>query len=550
MRRSLKLRVMNWPMCTISANNELGETIRLDDGHRVDEAVFVGPSMLGTIYRSTQSPEWYRLVPIENASIEWRHSVSSQAAAAPQTIARSRKFWQQSFGNSTQLVFSYAANEPGQTLAELITSGEPAERLRGAACLVRALSQWWLAFSPPVFPLPADIVISDDGQARLLAIPRSELPNIQAVFARPQRLLYLAPEMLRSATNIAWDTASWQAMDSYAVGVCLLACFCELPSISQVESTLFRCATGSIFSKPTLRADFPAWLEQFPHHRNTLNLIRRLISRDPASRMSVDLKHLPHQLEQLREMFDPRTAVAWLRDQAKPKEALKLLQELLARAVSPDGETQQQYDLLCLAGELCARFLHQPLEAIDYFERAIGLDPVRHEAHREQLRIIAGARHHRALATLLDSHSSVSDEIDAKLWRNYAALFGNRTTYGNGDTEQMDDRLVASYVIWRRQFALARDFIYPRLFDDEQNYIWWDFDLGLAYVQSFFGLASEDPDNLQRATDQLQQIKSSLQLAMGSGLFEETQVHQYGEEVADLEYRIYLAKQNIKRSDS
>ena len=206
-------------------------------------------------------------------------------------------------------------------------------------------------------------------------MPRGQLPNVRAVFAAPERALYLAPEFLRSAANVAWDAATWQGVDRYAIGVSLLDSYYQLPATPSADAALSRGAAGTLLSSLTPRTDLPNWLDRFENRRNTVAFLKRLTSPILQTRLSVDLKQLVERLERLLELFDPRHAVASLRDSAQPKVALDLLQELFP-LVEPLGiESECQFDLLCLAGELCAQYLRRPLEAVDYYERAITLRP-------------------------------------------------------------------------------------------------------------------------------------------------------------------------------
>ena len=103
----------------------------------------------------------------------------------------------------------------------------------------------------------------------------------------------------------------------------------------------------------------------------------------------------------------------------------------------------------------------------------------------------------------------------------------------------MDDRLVGTYWLWRQQYARARDFLLPRLCDAQQTYIWWDFELNLAYVQAYLGLENGDGTNLALAKQQLQMIKDGLNFVSQNASLDPDLIHQYGSEIADLEHRIF-----------
>lgn len=534
-------------MYTKTADNPLSQNVTLQEGNWRDDAVLIGASQRGWIYRSTRGLAWYRLVPIQDAPLDWRHSLRSEHPPKDAPVLVSERDWQQPIQGAIHLVMLYRSELPAQSLAECLGGFKPSARLKSTISCLRGLRQWWKAAAAPLLPMPADMIVDEQGQARLLWAPRGALPNASSIFADRQRALYVSPEFLRAASNVPWDTMTWEAVDRYAIGVSLLNCYFELPGFPNADTALSRAANGTLFSRLTLRADLPVWLARFEQHRNTLSLARRLTSSQLNTRAQVDLEVLADRLEHELELFDPRAAAARLRDRTQPLEALNLLRELFPQADSADIiDADQRYDLLLLAAELCARYLRSPLEAIDYYERALALRPERREAYREQLRVIANARHHPALASLLESDSEVAVQADIKLWRNHRLLTGPRASHAIDDDDKMDDLLVARYVLWRKQFDVARDFIYPRLLDEQQNYIWWDFDLNLAYVSAFIGLEKGDHSNLALAAKQLQQIKGGLQHIEQSGALEPELVHQYGEEVAALEFQIVQARAAVR----
>lgn len=533
------------PMSTMTADKRAATTAVFDDGVHCDEARLVGSSMRGWVYRSTQGSIWYRLIPVEEAPLAWRHALRRPPVVGDESIVRAERDWHQTVDGTPRLVIAYRAE--GQSVAECLDDSDPGARLRGVVACLRALPTWWKSVGSPLWTLPADVILTASQSARLLWMPSGQLPDTRSVFADPQRAIFLPPEVMRSATDISWDVKTWEAVDRYASGVVLVACYYQLPAELDAERAMWHAATGSAVARLPARADLPFWLERFGDHRNTVALIRRLTSTSLSSRLNVDLPALAGRMERMLELLDPRAAVAWLRDRTQPREALVLVQDLLASMARASAfDPVVHYDLLCLAGDICARYLRQPLDAIDYYERAVMLDARRPEAYREQLRIVAGARLQIALASLIESSSTVATDADVKLWRDYRYCAGERTWHGETEEEELDDGMVARYLLWRRQFVVARDFIFPRLTDKSGTYIWWDFGLGLAYVEAFLGLETGDGTNLARAAEQLQQIKNGLLVAEGNAAIDPARVHHYGGEVADLEYRIVRARAGLR----
>lgn len=529
-------------------------TVVFHDGSHGNEAMLVGPSLFGWVYRSSCGTTWYRLFPSEQldhvgqSELEWRHRFRTQTLPPSSSILTAQRDWHQLFEDESWLVVAYESARPGKSLAEHIRGKDATLRMRSAVAALRALPEWWNTLELPILPLPADIVVSDDGSIQLLWIPRPRLPDSNTAVANPERILHMPPELLRSAANVAWDIATWKAVDLYAIGVTLLGCYCQLPDVQRPVPLMQRAATGSLFQKLQARCDLPPWLERFSNHRNTVSGLHRLTSPVLKTRLEVDLGKLADRLERSLALFDPRSAVAWLRDQAKPQEALDLLQELFPLTASLEIDTDLQYDLLCMAGELCARYLRRVLDALDYYERAIDLNGHRREAYREQLRVIASSPHHMELADIVESNSPISTDLDMKLWRNYRFLVGGRTTHASNDDDEMDDRSIAHYTLSRRQYDVACDFIKPRLLDETGRYIWWDFELMLALGWAFLGIG--DRSNLELASQQIQQIKNGLEYVRRNCSLEMSLVQQYGDDLSDLEYRVFVARSSSSPLDT
>jgi hypothetical protein len=143
--------------------------------------------------------------------------------------------------------------------------------------------------------------------------------------------------------------------------------------------------------------------------------------------------------------------------------------------------------------------------------------------------------------------AAVAQDVDQKLWRNYVALFGDRAVHADDEEDAQVDRLVADYLIWRKDFGKAQQFILSRLFDRQGTYIWWDFELMLSYVHTFLGLETGNGANLQLARDQLQQVREALLQVGHNTLMEPSQFHQIGGEIADLELFIAQQLSQVKR---
>lgn len=526
-------------MSTTTAVKRPPETITLEDGSRAIEAQYQGVSMRGLVYRSARGDAWYRVIPVEDAPLDWRHDIRTHRPPAADAIVAAQADWQQLIDDVPYLVVAYPAAQPGRSLAEILEQSLPEERVIAAVAVLRTLGALWQAAPPPHYLMPADIVLTAAGDARWLWLPPGPPPKPADVYREMERVCYLAPELLRHGAAGVSDGAAAEGVERFSVGACLIQAYCQLPATDAPATALQRAAGATLLAQLKPRPDLPPWLERFPDHRNTLSLLRRLLAPAASDRAAIDLRQLAERLDRLRHLFDPRAAVSLLRDRTEPKAALDLLQELFPLAESLRIDLHCQYDLLCIAGELSASYLQRSLEAIDYYERAVALQPQAPTALREQLRLIAHVRHHLDLATLLEVSPGVATEIDVKLWRNYRALHGERQTHAMEEAGQQDDILMAEYLLLRRQYETARDFIYPRLCDARGEYAWWDFGLNLAYVKAFIGLETGDGANLARAQSQLTKVKEALSYLHQAGTMSQSLIQQFGQEVAALELAIF-----------
>jgi hypothetical protein len=237
-----------------------------------------------------------------------------------------------------------------------------------------------------------------------------------------------------------------------------------------------------------------------------------------------------------------------LRDSSRPQEALDLLEELFPQAESLEVPEAQSYSLYCLAGELCSRYLNRPLDAIDYYERALQFNATAPTAFREELALISTSRHHPALSAMIQSDASIAQNVDEKLRRNYSVLFGDRQTHAESEDDELIDRQVADYFLWRGQFPKAQQFILSRLFDEQNHYVWWDLELMISYVWSFLGLETGDGRNLTLAREQLQQVKDGLRLLSDSSPSTTTLFEQVGPEIAELDLLIAARLADIQKA--
>src|SRR5262249_6886780 len=154
----------------------------------------------------------------------------------------------------------------------------------------RALPSWWDNLSSPLFPMPSEIAYTNDCSPVLLALPHLrtpgisdwQTPNVDAVFAEPQRGMYMAPELV-----CARDGTSGERLDLYALGVSMMQCVYKISPADKAETTLFRAASGTAFAQSKLKSSLPFWLEEFDATRRAISIINRIVSPEPAARSVV-----------------------------------------------------------------------------------------------------------------------------------------------------------------------------------------------------------------------------------------------------------------------
>jgi hypothetical protein len=515
------ISAMTWKMSTKNAGAAPGNEIELASNEKIR---LVGPAMHGWIYRSCTRPAYYRLLPVELVLFKDRDHIKKkwQGKLMHQNVAVIKDSW----ADDRFFYVCYDARGLGHTLLEALANPDPCARLNHAARALRALPSWWTILSSPLFLMPSEITYTNDCSPVLLALPSWPRPNIGAVFAEPQRGMYLAPELV-----CARDGTSGERLDLYALGVSLLQCVYRIPPADEAGAILFRAASGTAFARSKLESSLPFWLEEFDVTRRAISIINRMVSPDPAARSVVDPESLAGHLEQFSKRMDPVAAAIEMRDQGRPRDAFALLENVLLM--------QESYDLLVVAGELAGEFLNRPLEAVEFFERAIARKPQYLEAYKGQFKVIARARDLPPLRDLIKKNSVAARDMDSKIERDFQTLhaYFQSAHVSNGSGQEAEEKM-ARYWIWRQMVDSALDFIYPRLFDGE-IYLWWKFGLNLIYADALILR-----DRLEDAEQQLLIIKHGLQKARSNGTVPDYEIQQHGEALADLEVKLLELKRS------
>jgi len=216
----------------------------------------------------------------------------------------------------------------------------------------------------------------------------------------------------------------------------------------------------------------------------------------------------------------------------------------------------QHYDLLVLAGETAAEFAARPLDAVDFYEQAISLDPARTEAYTGQFQLLSGARRFRPVADLYERQGAASLQMDSKVWRDFDRLSPEKQTSHELD---MADYLLwrCTFPLWDRELDAAVAFIHRRLFNARGEFQGWKVGLNLAYAQALFmqslrvgrEAATSDSarqrgcERLNAAVSQLNLTQSWLNHLISQQHLDPRDVLDYGETLDDLTVRFHELKQ-------
>lgn len=494
--------------------------LELPNGQR-DLLEYVGPSMQGWIFRSRRDRAVYRILPIredgppclDDAPLVRRHEIRVWAAPSRPRLPGLAPIVQAepcTLGGLPYFVVRYEI-DPEYSLQDALREPDCGVRLGYALRVLRALPAWWEKLYAGLLPMPADIFYAED-DPWLLPLPlRTDphLPDAEVVLTEPERVWYLAPELVRGQTS----RVSGDNLDRYALGVALWQCFHRLPeargSCAEPALQVLRQAVHGLNLHPTPQSwEMPFWLERLEATQEVIEQLRKLLALDPLVRATQSPRPLAEYLVRRRELMDPVSAVKWLLGTNKSREAHDLLQDVLL--------DRESYDLLLLAGDIAGAYLHRSLEAGELYEKAIEKSPDQLEAYERQLTALL-----QGFKTLLEVINRLAIRgqdvgelnksltlLDARIQRDFDRL--------PTVLQERREAAVARYYIRRGQQVKALQFTYPRLVPAQPE-VWWKFDLALAYVEAYRDLARADRRQLQPALQQVRFTMAKLHEAATAG---------------------------------
>jgi len=452
--------------------------------------------MWGLIYRSVNGPFSYRVLP-GDTPVQQIHSMRKWVGALPRRFLAPVEEVNNSW--DPKRVFDFVRYKVGNSaisLAEALRHTDPAFRLTSLATALETLQAWWLNTGGAILPTPAEIVLSRDAGPLLLPRPTEPVPTQESVFDQPERALYVSPTRVRGERASSPDSD-----DRYAFAVMLATCLYERSDFDAGE-TLVRAAAGVLFDPVSPATRIPAWMRLLPIVDTIQEKLGSLLcdaSFDPIT-LAFEIRHWVERLS-------PLVAVKELRQAGSNQRALDLIVALLRVAETETALRNNMYELLLDAGEIASKYLHRPLDALEFQERAIATRPDLPKAYQEQLVLIGRIEAASEDGGLPGARPNLLQDLDAVAWRDFNSLSPK-------DREE-HEHTMSRYLLNRGRFAEAQRFILPLIYDPQRGYLPAKFELNLDYVEALIGL----PNKLG-ARDHFRVARRMVEIAGVNGRYE------------------------------
>ena len=429
---------------------------------------FVGPSLWGYVYREVNGSRFFRLLPIADVhTLDKRRCIAEcvgrprQAGVAPIVAAGEATLLQHQY---YYVAFEVAG---GTSLAHVLNDEDHELRLRRLAAVLRFLPDWWAKLGGGLVPTPSDIVFSERWPF-LLALPLlGWWPRFEALVEDRERLAYVAPEIIRGNGQLVRD----RNLDLYACGMAAFSALFQVNLDQSPWSLLEQAAASTLCRSDRTTQRLPFWMERADQYARTMQMLQSALNPDPRRRGTVDPLQLAAALEQLADYSDPMKLVQELRHRRAGEQALHLIEDICLR--------ESRWDLLVAAAQISGDELGRPVEAIEFYERAIQLQPHNAELKSAQLSLLIDNMPAVFIQALKDQATDADSRLDDMVWRDFKTL---------SDSEQKRSANgVGSYYLLRERFSDAAGILYQHLFDGG-TFMWWEVDRSLLYVKSLAGL--------------------------------------------------------------
>jgi tetratricopeptide (TPR) repeat protein len=423
----------------------------------------VGPSLRGYVFRCSEAGLYFRLIPIDDIptltqrrAVADRVSLPRQSKIAPVVDAGDTRI-------SGDLYYYVSYEMPNtRTLSDLLEDPDNGSRLALISRVVSALPEWWQKIAEGILPMPADIVFAEYQWPTLLALPPDTgwWPRIETLIAEPERIWFIAPEMVRGSLL----KFNYRAVDVYACAVMAFRCFFSHDPGQRAEVLLRKAASGTLFELKKQTARIPSWFQALAPFQTTCQSILTGLSLDPRERANVSLSGLAAGLSTLTLYTDSLKAADAYHAEGRNEEAVALLQEASLTDERPE---------LCLVAALIAHeHLCDPVRAIEFYERAVSRGAGQ-QAFRGQLRVLVESID--TTQALRQGGAEIRERLDGMVLRDFGALPRHEQSQIVLD--------VANYLMIAANYLQARQVLYPHLYEG-RTHLWWEFDRNLLYAEA------------------------------------------------------------------
>ena len=509
---------MPWPMCMkmLKNSDKIREfSLKLPNGGTVRYRN-IGIAMWGWVYKAVDAPYMARLLPIEDVREK------EKRAKITDCINRPRQPQVVPIVDTQQIkldghFYFYIGYEfdPDGTWEELIENEDPILRLQYAAKVLQAIPFWWNLGHAGNIPMTRDIVLLD-GTPFLLPLPLQDWPRLESLFIEPERIRFLAPELICSFASLVRD----RNISLYAICVCILRCFYNFDDIADAGGLLARAASGNIFTKTNLKSRIPFWMEKVDQVHALRDRLLQAVHPDPRIRSVIDPGQMAAMLEANGRYLNPEMVIDTLRRSGRSQDAINLLQDILIEHYT--------YDFLLKGAQIAWTDLAKVIEAISFYDQAISVKPDNREAYKEQLELILNNTIDVVISFFsndINAQDSVLEKLDQLVFRDFSHL--------PDEDQKVLLNEVGQYFLTRQHYDKISQLVYAHLFDAEGHFLWWEFSRTLLYAEALVGMGR----NVE-ARPFVAAIKEKLIWVRKEQRMPETEIQQYGATLAQLELKL------------
>jgi len=482
---------------------------------------YMGISMWGYIYASDHSPHMARLIPIEDVREKEKRVTISGFKERPRQLNIAPVVDTQQIRIAHRIYF-YVCYEidPDITWQQIIQTEDIKFRLESAVKVLNALPGWWQLSHAGTIPMPLDIAFVKDSPF-LLALPFQGWPRMESFFSEPERIDYMAPEVICSKKSLI----GVQNADLYSISVGILKCLGTVKKKQHPDILLQRTANGTHFTKARMVSNLPFWMEKVERINKMRDRLFATVEPDPKTRSIIDPLQMAKALSDDIEYLNPEKAVSQLLKEGRSEQAFALIEEILI-----DHNT---YEILLMGANIAANDLDRTIEAISLFDQAIEKKPDNHEAYKAQLQLIL----EKTLEVFVLYHADEANKNENILSKLDKMVSRDFTSIPVSDQKQVLID-VGRYFITRKQFTKATKIIYNYLFDGK-TLLWWEFSRTLLYAEALIG-----ENRIEEAEKFLLDIKSRLKQVADEKRMSQIEINAHGAQLAQLDVMIFKAKSN------